>query len=70
MDKLTDLDYLKEYKKRSFLIGQDILVLRGNESLHARAIDIDERARLIVEYPNGDRDALISGEVSIRAKTN
>lgn len=68
MDNITDLDYLKEYKKRSFLIGEDIFVLKGKDSYPAKAIDIDERARLVVEYSNGDREHLLSGEVSVRIK--
>lgn len=68
MNKLTDKTYLEEYKKRSFLIGKEIDVLRGNEFIPAKALDIDDRARLLVEYQNGSREALSSGEVSVRAK--
>lgn len=66
MDSLTDLNYLEEYRKRSFLIGKDILVIKGKEIIPAKAIDIDEKARLVVEYENQTREALISGEVSTR----
>ncbi|NLY47624.1 MAG: biotin--[acetyl-CoA-carboxylase] ligase [Clostridiales bacterium] len=66
MDGITGRHYLEEYRKRSFLIGEDILVLRGNEPVCAKAIDIDDRARLVVEYPDGKKEALSSGEVSIR----
>lgn len=68
MDSLTDRNYLVEYKKRSFLIGKDIYVLRGKDAHPAIAVDIDDRARLVVEYPNNSREALSSGEVSIRPK--
>lgn len=70
MDKITDLDYLKEYKERSFLIGEDILVLKEKESYPARTLDIDERARLVVEYPDGNIEHLLSGEVSVRVKSD
>lgn len=66
MDSLTDRMYIEEYRSRSFLIGKDILVLKGNTSLPAKALDIDHRARLIVEYPDQSRETLTSGEVSIR----
>lgn len=66
MDDLTSRSYLTEYKKRSFLIGKDIFVLRGNDRQGAKAIDIDDRARLVVEYPDNTREALSSGEVSVR----
>jgi BirA family biotin operon repressor/biotin-[acetyl-CoA-carboxylase] ligase len=66
MNSLTDKRYLEEYRKRSFLIGKDILVLKGKETTPAKAIDIDEKARLVVEYEDRTREALISGEVSVR----
>jgi BirA family biotin operon repressor/biotin-[acetyl-CoA-carboxylase] ligase len=66
MNSLTDKRYLEEYRKRSFLIEKDILVLKGKETTPAKAVDIDEKARLLVEYDDGSREALVSGEVSIR----
>lgn len=66
MSSLTDLKYLEEYRKRSFLIGKEILVIKGKETLPAKAIDIDEKARLVVEYPDHTKEALISGEVSTK----
>lgn len=68
MDKLTDHSYLDEYKKRSFLIGKEIYVIKGHDTLEAKAIDIDDKARLLVEYPDGKKEALSSGEVSVRTK--
>ncbi|MDF2539142.1 MAG: hypothetical protein K0S76_2163 [Herbinix sp.] len=67
MHSITDKKYLEEYRNRSFLIGQEILVLRGSKSLPAKAIDIDDKARLVVEYPDQTKEALTSGEVSVRA---
>jgi BirA family biotin operon repressor/biotin-[acetyl-CoA-carboxylase] ligase len=66
MNSLTDKMYLEEYRKRSFLIGKDILVLKGKETIPAKAIDIDDKARLVVEYEDNTREALLSGEVSTR----
>lgn len=66
MDNITDKSYLEEYKKRSFLLGKDIHVLKGDETLPAKAIDIDDKARLVVQYPDLTIETLISGEVSIR----
>jgi BirA family biotin operon repressor/biotin-[acetyl-CoA-carboxylase] ligase len=70
MNSLTDKKYLEEYRMRSFLLGKPILVLKGKDTLPAIAIDIDEKARLIVEYEDHTREALISGEVSIRPYTD
>lgn len=66
MDSLTDKHYLEEYRKRSFLLGREIIVLKGKDSIPAKAKDIDEKARLVVEYDDGRLEALNSGEVSIR----
>lgn len=67
MNSLTDKKYLQEYKDRSFLIGKEIIVLKGSQSTPAKAIDIDDKARLIVEYEDKTIEALISGEVSVRS---
>ena len=66
MDTLTDRKYLLEYRKRQIIIGKNILVLKGNESRPAKAIAIDDQARLLVEYEDLTRETLSSGEVSIR----
>jgi BirA family biotin operon repressor/biotin-[acetyl-CoA-carboxylase] ligase len=68
MNSLTSKKYVDEYRKRSFLLGKDIFVLKGKETLPAKAIDIDDKARLIVEYENHLKETLSSGEVSIRIK--
>lgn len=66
MNTLTDKYYLEEYRKRSFLIGKQIIVYKGKDELPAKAVDIDEKARLVVEYVDSTKEALISGEVSVR----
>jgi len=66
MDTLMDEKHLREYRNRSFLIGKQILVMKGNNTIQAKAIAIDEKARLVVEYEDKTVEALSSGEVSIR----
>lgn len=66
MSSITDKTYLEEYRRRSFLLGKDILVLKGKDSYPAKAIEIDDTARLVVEYEDQTREALLSGEVSVR----
>lgn len=70
MSSLTDKKYLDEYRKRSFLIGKPIHVLKGKDTLSAKAIDIDEKARLVVQYEDQTIEALLSGEVSVRPVTD
>ena len=59
--------FSEEYKRRSFLTGRHINVLRSGISIPAKALDIDEECRLIVQYDDGRTEALSSGEVSVRA---
>lgn len=61
-------DYLEEYRKRQMLIDRDVNVIKGERKRAARALGIDERARLLVKYEDGSREALISGEVSVKPK--
>lgn len=61
-----DKQYMDGYKKRSFVIGKKIRVLtRDNERL-ATALDIDDMCHLLVEYEDGSREYLSTGEISIR----
>ena len=59
-------EYLEEYKRRQLLIDRDIIVIKGDKRRAARALGIDERARLNVRYEDGSTESLISGEVSIK----
>lgn len=65
-EKLPETAFLKEYRKRSFLLGRDIYVLKKDGPIRARAEAVDEQVRLVVSYPDGHREALSSGEVSVR----
>ncbi|NLY73204.1 MAG: biotin--[acetyl-CoA-carboxylase] ligase [Tissierellia bacterium] len=58
-------EFLKEYKKRSLLLGREILVL-GEKPWKGLALDIDEDCNLLVEDQQGKVHSLYSGEVSVR----
>ena len=58
--------FIEESKKRSNVIGRDVMVLRGDEKYPARAVDIDENGSLVVVTENGEKQALHSGEISLR----
>ena len=58
--------FAEEYKRRSFVVGMRVNVMRGGVSRPAKALDIDGECRLIVEYEDGSREVLSSGEVSVR----
>lgn len=62
---------IEEYKSLSFLLGKTIRVhpiIDDDGSVYeAKAVDIDEKAALVVELSDGSRKTLSSGEVSIRS---
>ena len=55
-----------EYRKRSFVLGRMVNVLATDQTTPARAIDVDDHCRLIVEYADGSRAVLSSGEISVK----
>lgn len=57
---------LEDYRRRSMMIGKSIRVIRGDREENAVALEIGDDGSLLVEYPDGRREALRSGEVSIR----
>ena len=66
IDDPSAADHLEEYKKRQMLIDRDVTVIKNDEKRPARALGIDERARLLVRYEDGSVEKLISGEVSVK----
>lgn len=65
---LWDGSFLDESRRRSILLGKEILVvdsLAEGGSYMARAVDLDDMGHLLIET-NGEQQVLNSGEVSIR----
>lgn len=64
--------FLAEYKRKCFILGKNILVhnLGSDESIKAKALDIDDNGGLVVEYMEGrhmrEIYTLTSGEISVR----
>lgn len=60
----------ERYKQLSFLIGEEVGVLKGEDGEEKFAIveDIDEECRLAVRYSMGERETLSCGEVHLRLK--
>ncbi|MBO4284098.1 MAG: hypothetical protein J5958_05690, partial [Clostridia bacterium] len=59
-------EVLSESRRRSVLVGHDVTVLCGGVARSARASAINDRGELVVVYPDGTTEALLSGEVSVR----
>ena len=58
--------FMEEYKAHSILVGRKINVIRGERTVGAVAMGIDDYARLLVRYEDGTEEAISAGEVSIR----
>ena len=61
-----DESYVDDYRNRSFVIGMDVKVVNGEESRNATVLDVDHDCRLVVEFEDGLRESLYSGEISLR----
>ena len=58
---------MEEYKERSFLIGEKVTVILGNDHFPALVKDVTEKGHLIVEdLEQGKITQLYSGEVSLK----
>lgn len=58
---LEKRDFLSVYRQKSLVLGKEITAPNGK----ALAIDIDDNCHLLVEYKNGEKEYLSSGEISI-----
>ena len=54
------------YKEHCITLGKDIQVLRGDTVRCGKAVDMDEDGGLWVAFPDGSRELINSGEVSVR----
>ncbi len=64
--KLPDRDFLREYQKRSVLMGKQVKICGSGEPYEAQVIGIDDEAGLVVRLPDGEVRTLHTGEVSVR----
>ena len=58
--------WLERYRKDCITVGRPIKVLRGQEERTGTAVGVDDTFALVVEWADGTREALSSGEVSVR----
>jgi BirA family biotin operon repressor/biotin-[acetyl-CoA-carboxylase] ligase len=66
-DLLTKkLEIMASFRQKCVTIGSEISVVRGDDVRHGRAVAVDDEGGLLVEYPDGTRETVTSGEVSIR----
>ncbi len=63
---IQNKEYLDEYRKRCFILGKNLFVLRAGDKREAFAKAIDDKGHLVVRYEDGREEALSSGEVSLK----
>lgn len=68
--QLQNRAFLSEYRRRSMVLGKgiDVYPLLDAPPFPATAEDIDENGGLIIRCPDGHRETLSSGEITIRVK--
>ena len=59
-------EILDQYRKDCVTIGKEISVVTPTSVRHGVAVDVDAEGALVVDFPDGKREAVNSGEVSIR----
>ena len=65
-DNILDRSFYEEYRRRCFLLGEPIVVTHGGSRIRARAVDLTEDFKLVIELPDKTRRELPYGEVSTR----
>ena len=61
-------DVMEEYRKRCFVPGNEVTVIKADRKIPAFAVAVDEKCRLLVRYGDGSEEALATGEVSLKMK--
>ena len=59
-------EYLDKYRADCLTPGNQVQLITPVSRREAKAVAIDDEFRLVVEYPDGSREALSAGEVSVR----
>lgn len=65
--QLQDPDtVMKRYRQDCITLGQEVVVLKGDEKQSGTALDVDDKGALVVRFCDGSLKAVNSGEVSVR----
>ena len=64
--RISEKEYMKIYREKSNIIGEEVSVSFGKEIIEGKAIDIDEDAKLVVKTKDGEILRFSSGEARVR----
>ena len=62
-DKAAIMD---RYRANCIILGREVSLHKADTVTHATAVGIDDEGALVVEYPDGRRESVSSGEASVR----
>ena len=57
---------MEQYRCNCITVGQEISVIAGENVRHGTALSVDDEGALVVQFSDGHREAVSSGEVSVR----
>ena len=60
------IEIAAEYKRKSFLIGENVTVIKPTGEYNAYVTDITDKCELVLSLPDGTTEILSTGEVSVR----
>ena len=75
MEQLSGLDghlltkksaIMDRYRLRCITLGREVSLHKADTVTHAIAVGVDDEGALVVEYPDGRREVVSSGEASVR----
>ena len=66
MDITAKTEIMQHYKANCLTLGQEVMILRGDEKRYGKAIDLDADGGLVVTFDDGHTESVSSGEASVR----
>ena len=57
---------MQSYKQDCMTLGQQVVLVRGEEKRYGTALDLDRNGALIVKFEDGTVECVQSGEISVR----
>lgn len=66
LDLSEKCQIMSRYRQDCLTLGKEVTLIRGDDRRHGIALDIDDNGGLIVQFPEGYRETVDSGEVSVR----
>jgi len=61
--RIPETEWMEDYRRRSFLTGKEIEILRDGEWCRCHVLDIGMDGRLEVQFPDGREEKLVSAEI-------